>query len=172
MAMKRSSGRPRSSNDRHACGKVIQSRHEGHATKEAIAQRIRLVGADNALDPRAGYPLGILTMRGIIETRHHDAGMRFQLRHRLWAIATQSRAPWPQVGLRDGGPVVLPEETCERAEEVFLMDWQVLQCCAPARAVIAAVDAVVINMQMPQSAKVVDRLLIGLDGLARHYRIV
>lgn len=71
-------GRPRQDGERHPCGKL---RPAGPSI-EAIEKRRILVGdrafkKSGELDPRAGYPLGILYLRGQLTHADYAAGMRF-----------------------------------------------------------------------------------------------
>lgn len=66
-------GRPKADGPRHPCGKLVQATP---ATTELLDKRRILVG-DKADDPRAGYPLGILYLRGAIMHGDYAAGMRF-----------------------------------------------------------------------------------------------
>lgn len=64
-------GRPLQDGDRYPCGKLKPTQ-----PVDAIEHRRLLVG-DKAIDPRAGYPLGILYLRGAIMHGDYAAGMRY-----------------------------------------------------------------------------------------------
>lgn len=51
--------------------------HSG-PTWNLIRHREMLVGADHALSPKSGYPLGVLCLSGDITPQQHDAGCKFR----------------------------------------------------------------------------------------------
>jgi hypothetical protein len=68
-------GRNRKAGDRYPSGKLVH--HAAPPRQSATFEKRRgLVGGD-ALDQRAGYPLGILYLRGAIKPVDHAGGMRF-----------------------------------------------------------------------------------------------
>ena len=66
-------GRPRKDGARKPCGRLREPKDIG--SDMALAHRAAIVGAKNATDFRAGYPLGILYLRGEIDQAEHDAGL-------------------------------------------------------------------------------------------------
>lgn len=74
-------GRARKPGDRHPSGKLVQ-----HSDlPPAALERRRLLVGDRADDPRAGYPLGILYLRGTILHGDYRAGMHYAaLHHLVW----------------------------------------------------------------------------------------
>src|SRR4029077_10383467 len=67
-------GRPKKAGRRHPGGRLDRNIPP---PDEVLDQRARLVGKDNARDQRAGYPLGILSLRGILLATDYAAGMRY-----------------------------------------------------------------------------------------------
>ena len=59
--------------------------------------RATLLGHDKVEDPRAGYPLGILKLRGLISDAEHDAGLRYAKLHRLVFGSSSPRSPLAKV---------------------------------------------------------------------------
>jgi hypothetical protein len=75
--------RPRQSGERYRCGKLKRLRHAQPSVDRGsdylLSHRAAMVGADNARDPRAGYPLGVARLRGIVCQAHLEAGLRYAL---------------------------------------------------------------------------------------------
>jgi hypothetical protein len=73
--------RPRQSGVRYRCGKLKRRQRSqptlDHGSEYAIDHRAALVGASNVRDPRAGYPLGVARLRGIVTDGQLDAGLRY-----------------------------------------------------------------------------------------------
>lgn len=68
-------GRPRKDGARKPCGRLREVKDRG--SELALAHRVAMVGTRNAVDLRAGYPLGILYLRGELDRAEHDAGLMF-----------------------------------------------------------------------------------------------
>lgn len=83
-------GRPRKDGPRLPGGRLKRSTSpDDPGSDMALAHRAAAVGADNARDPRAGYPLGILLLRGEIDRAEHDAGLAYAgLRGIVYGSAT------------------------------------------------------------------------------------
>lgn len=67
-------GPKRRDGKRHPGGKLVQ---EVDPTPEVLRNRALHVGDDKARDPRAGYPIGILALRGAINHGDYVAAMRY-----------------------------------------------------------------------------------------------
>lgn len=65
-------GAPRQSGPRHN-GRLIASKTTH--TPELMLRRAELVGEVGARDPRAGHPLGVLSLLGRVTDRQYDAGI-------------------------------------------------------------------------------------------------
>jgi hypothetical protein len=59
--------------DRHPCGKRVQAPTD----EPGALEKRRLLVGDDAADPRAGHPLGILALRGVITPIDYAAALRF-----------------------------------------------------------------------------------------------
>jgi hypothetical protein len=74
--MARRGGRPRKNGPRQPNGKLRQRRSiddRGHDL--TLAHRAIVIAGADPRDPRAGYALGILLLRGDIDESEHDAGL-------------------------------------------------------------------------------------------------
>lgn len=79
-------GRPRKDGPRHPSGQLVQ---RVEPTEQLLEKRRILVGEDHASSKRAGYPLGILRLRGVITETDHAAGIRYAaLHHVVWGTGT------------------------------------------------------------------------------------
>jgi hypothetical protein len=74
-------GRPAKPGPRYPSGDLKPVYHQG--TTRLLAHRAALVGCNKADDPRAGYPLGILHLCGLISGAEHGAGLRYARLHDL-----------------------------------------------------------------------------------------
>lgn len=104
-------GRPLQQGDRYPCGKLKPAQ-----PVDALEQRRVIVG-DKAGDPRAGYPIGILYLRGAIMHGDYKAAMRFAgLYAAVWGKG-QVRSHLEAViyGLR-GGMIAADEAKRERKQ--------------------------------------------------------
>jgi hypothetical protein len=81
--------RPRHSGERHRCGKLKRRRHAiptiDNGSEYLLEHRAAAAGASNVRDPRAGFPLGVARLRGIVNDGQLDAGLRYAvLRSIVW----------------------------------------------------------------------------------------
>lgn len=95
-------GRGRKDGARTPSGQLSRAQMEDRAalsaaTPETVAQRAALVGNDNARDARAGDPLGILLLAGMITPRQHAAGESMGITWRKWCREMGFRRPHPLV---------------------------------------------------------------------------
>lgn len=82
-------GRPRKDGPRHPSGQLVQ---RVEPTEQLLEKRRILVGEDHASSKRAGYPLGILRLRGVITETDHAAGIRYAALHfAAWSGITPGR---------------------------------------------------------------------------------
>jgi len=81
-------GRPKKAGPRHPGGRLCQNIAP---PAEVLEQRARMVGEANERDQRAGYPLGILALKGLLQRADHSAGMRYGGLY----IAIWGRGPMP-----------------------------------------------------------------------------
>lgn len=81
-------GRPRQDvAQREPNGRAQRDADRG--TTELRDRREALVGADNTGDKRAGYPLGILFLRGAVKAADHQAGLLYAALHAVvWGNST------------------------------------------------------------------------------------
>ena len=68
-----------------------------HGTAELLAHRAHLVGRANVKDQRAGDPLGVLVLAGVITDEQRQAGLEFARLH--WAMYGR---PFSSVGRYNG----------------------------------------------------------------------
>ena len=99
-------GRPAKPGERYPSGELKRLPDPG--TADLRGHRATLVGNDNVEDPRAGYPLGILNLRGLISDAELAAGLRYAKLHRLVFGSSSPRSPLAKVAAgattRIGGP--------------------------------------------------------------------
>jgi hypothetical protein len=97
--MKRRGGPARKPGDRRKNGKLSEAGRRARQAELAgndplLRQRAKVVGSDLRKDPRAGYPLGALCLKGLLgddgsdgrdNLLRHDAGLIYRYLHdRLW----------------------------------------------------------------------------------------
>jgi hypothetical protein len=112
--MRRRGGPKRKDGPRKPSGRLrhVPSVDPGH--DETLAKRADLVGDARCRDPRAGYPLGVLLLRGLLSDpaldgeaaadqarQRHDAGLRYAADHEL-TYGSGGRAKSHLAGIIDG----------------------------------------------------------------------
>jgi hypothetical protein len=164
MARKKKKHVPREPN-----GRASRIHEERVNRRLALFQRRHLgVSLDEAMQPLYGYPLGVLTAKGVIDMRLHDAGVSYRSAFSRW----RSLMGFPPLSFRTGhisrggDP---NDETVERAKERLSDADAVLHDCGVE--VLSTVATVVIGDLPPPTLVAVIHLRVGLDALARHFRI-
>lgn len=173
-SVNRKRGRKAKAGDRHPCGKLKQDGPPVHA----VARRAEAAGCsmeEAQKRPEAGYALGQLLMRQVIDIRRHDAGQAFRTAWMRWA--SLAGLPPHQVMQRTPGGAqsdVDPEEW-DKAKAAFAGAADALFACEQPRLVWAAVETVVMDDVLPPLLEsrwvAVAALRAGLEALARHYRM-
>ena len=74
-------GRPAKPGERYLSGDLKRQPDPG--TRQLRARRAALVGNEKSGDRRAGYPLGILNLCGLLKDSEHAAGLRYARLHYL-----------------------------------------------------------------------------------------
>jgi hypothetical protein len=125
------------------------------------------VSDDERLNARAGYPLGLLHVRGVIDERLHDAGTSY----RAAFVAWRGIMGFPALGIgavTPGDGEEPPPDLVTRLKERFEAADRVLTKCG--NGVRALVSNVAIADRSPEPDQIGD-LVAGLTALARHFRI-
>ena len=106
-------GRKRRVNvDRKPSGDVILSQRDVDPaiSPELLDQRGRLVGPAHALDQRAGYPLGVLCLCGVINQQQHDVGMRLSSAWQMWGTLSTGQPAQPRGGRDCDRAAIVPDD--------------------------------------------------------------
>ena len=176
MTKRNLGGRRRQQGERYPSGKI---RPQETIPPEALKRRAELVGCspeDAAKRPEAGYALGQLLMRGIIDQRQHDAGIAFGLVWTRWALMAGLPAHQPRqpTGRARTDPDL---DEWEKVRDRYRAACDSVRRCRPSGLVWAAVEMVVADdiahpilsgLTGPSGLRA---LQDGLDALADHYRI-
>lgn len=145
---------------------------------EVVARRAERAGsAELALSAQAGYGLGLLLLRGLIDQRQHDAGLDFGRVWGRWALL--AGLPSHQLRLPNGqGRPEVCDEAWIGINGEYRAACAALRDTHPARLVWAAVEMAVMDddvtpiLEGRTSPQGVMALRSGLDALARHFHSV
>ncbi|MFD2232779.1 hypothetical protein [Phaeospirillum tilakii] len=176
MSKRNRGGRRRQQGERYPSGDL---RPRETIPPEALKRRAELAGCSPeiaAKRPEAGYALGQLLMRGVIDQRQHDAGIAFGRDWTRWALMAGLPAHQPRQ------PTGQPRHEPTAKDWLEVRDRYLAACAAvrdrrPAGLVWAAVEMVVADeVAQPildglTGPAGVRALRDGLDALAEHYRI-
>ena len=97
--MSRKSKKKSGSAARYACGKLKPAYRKAETTESVMAvaraQRAKIVGNAHALDPRAGYVLGQMNIKGVVTDAQHEAGLRYAALVEAWQRVQGLPSPFP-----------------------------------------------------------------------------
>lgn len=169
-------GRKRKAGIRRPNGRLVSDMQV--IPDEVLARRREIAGCeDGGRDHRAGIPLGVLLLRGIITDRQYQAGLRFEGVQAAWAAMAGLPARYPQV--TDGGARPDPEsDRWQRAAERYRQSLAALGACSARDLVRGVVDMVAVEKVLPPqwldghgAHRAKQALRDGLDALAALYRL-
>lgn len=175
MARRQRGGRGKQRGDRYECGKL---KPQQAATPELVQRRAEAAGCSTEVamkDQAAGYALGQLMLRGLIDQRQHDAGIAFRSAWMRWA--SLAGLPPHEVTQRSAGaaPSDVAPEAWQRARDAFYGAVQAIRQCEQCRLVWVAVETVVMDdvlpPMMPMRSVAAEALKRGLTALGDFYKM-
>lgn len=174
MSRRSRGGRRRVQGERYPSGKL---RPEVAIPPEALERRAERANCstDEARRPEAGYALGQLLMRGIINQRQHDAGTAYRQAWMRWA--SLAGIPPHETAQRGHGYVGddIPVGTWATAKQSYTWATDAVLQCEHCRLVMSAIETVVMDNVLPPLFPhrwvAVAALRAGLDVLADYYRM-
>lgn len=174
-------GRPRKTTaKRYPNGQTV---HASIKPELVIAQRQTLVGKDQATNPIAGQPIGILRLNKLVTEAQFLAAEKLERDWRAWDQLWGAAPHHARCGERDGaGTSAGPSE--ERGRQIqasFESVRAVVDACEQPKLIWAIFDTLLMEHVLPHSWGDSGRLMFpnivsvalnrGLDALCRHYRI-
>ncbi len=180
--MGKRSGRPRNTTrNREANGR--SQRSAPVKPELVISQRMRLVGKDQATNPIAGRPIGVLLLNKVITQAQFLAAENFERDWKRWAALAGASPHHAKATERDsGGMGQDPSETSwDRAKAAHEGASRAIEVCDQSKLIWAILDTLLMETVLPHTwgnASIIEvpeivriALRRGLDALCRHYRI-
>ena len=168
-----SSRTPASARERN--GRRRRSSPSPGPTRDLLRQRGVLVGEDRAQDPKAGYPLGVLCLSGVVTPRQHDAGCKFRAldaRHHFFG-GLPRRHPKTVTGdfFSGSGDIDTPTDPAywEKIRAQYVAVLSAVRERASLRAHWAVIDIVLLDQWNTPYA--LAELRAGLDVLVEYFRV-
>lgn len=82
-------GRKRKDGERQANGRLVARERQAYTAETIAKRKLRLVADADPLDKAAGYPLGILWLRGQITAAEHNIGLHYAALHaKVWGLCS------------------------------------------------------------------------------------
>ena len=174
-------GRPRKTTaKRYPNGQTV---HASIKPELVIAQRQTLVGKDQATNPIAGRPIGVLRINKVITEAQFLAAEQFERDWKRWVSLTGAGPHHTRATERDGGGMGQDpsEASYSRARAAYEGASKCLDACDQTKFIWSILDTLLMECVLPHTwgsatihsvpERVTTALRRGLDALCRHYRI-
>jgi hypothetical protein len=175
-------GRPRASTvKRESNGQKLRSAPV--KPEFVVAQRESLVGKDQATNPIAGQPIGILLLNKFVTQAQFLAADNFERDWKRWISLTGAGPHHTRATERDGGGMGQDpsDASYSRARIAHEGASACLNACEQSKLIWSILDTLLMECVLPHTWKTASGLVLpdivtvalrrGLDALCRHYRI-